>query len=72
MGILEAFGDRVRQFRNARGMSQQELADKTGLHRNYVGKVEKGEKNISLLNMCKIAAELRVDLADLIKDVELK
>jgi len=50
MDILEKFGGKVRQFRNARGMSQQELSDKAELHRNYISKVERGEKNISLLN----------------------
>jgi len=45
MDILEKFGGKVRQFRNARGMSQQELSDKAELHRNYISKVERGEKN---------------------------
>jgi transcriptional regulator with XRE-family HTH domain len=67
MDILELFGKKVRQYRNARGMSQEELAEESDLHRNFISKVERGEKNISLMNMAKIANALRIDLSDLLK-----
>jgi transcriptional regulator with XRE-family HTH domain len=52
------FGRRLRQLRLNAGLSQEELADKAGLDRSYVGGVERGERNISLENICKIAAAL--------------
>jgi transcriptional regulator with XRE-family HTH domain len=59
------FGARVRQLRNDRGWSQEGLADKAGLHRTYIGSVERGEQNISLENIEKLAATLEVSLAEL-------
>ena len=59
------FGARVRQLRNGRGWSQEELADRAGLHRTYIGSIERGEQNISLLNIEKLAATLGVSLAEL-------
>ena len=50
-----AFGKRVRELRMDLGLSQEELA---GLHRNYIGGVERGERNIGLLNVDRLAAEL--------------
>ena len=55
---LVAFGDRVSELRRARGLSQQQLAQKSGLHRTYIGGVERGERNVSLLNINKIALAL--------------
>jgi transcriptional regulator with XRE-family HTH domain len=59
------FGARVRQLRNDRGWSQEAFADRAGLHRTYIGSVERGEQNLSLLNIEKIAATLGVSLAEL-------
>lgn len=55
---LTEFGERVSALRRARGLSQQQLANKTGLHRTYISGVERGERNISLLNIHRIAAAL--------------
>jgi ribosome-binding protein aMBF1 (putative translation factor) len=52
------FGRRLRQVRLARRMSQEKLADRASLDRSYVGSVERGERNISLENICKLAAAL--------------
>ena len=52
------FGRHLRQLRVARRMSQEQLADQAGLDRSYVGSVERGERNISLENICKLAAGL--------------
>jgi transcriptional regulator with XRE-family HTH domain len=54
------FGDRVRTLRRDRGWSQEELADQSGLDRSYVGGVERGERNISFDNICRIARALSV------------
>lgn len=60
-----AFGQRVRALRNTRGWSQEQLAYEVGLDRSYVGGVERGERNISLENIAKLAAALDVSLASL-------
>ena len=63
--IRTRFGARVRQLRNGRGWSQEELADRAGLHRTYVGSIERGEQNLSLVNIEKLAATLGVSLGEL-------
>ena len=63
------FGKRVRQLRLRRGLSQEKLAEVADLHRNYVGGVERGERNVSLLNIVKLAHGLSVEPAKLIEPV---
>lgn len=63
--ILRAFGHRVREIRKERGLSQEHLADNAGLDRTYIGGVERGERNISLFNIHRIAHALDVTLSDL-------
>jgi transcriptional regulator with XRE-family HTH domain len=58
MSITHTFGQRVRHFRKLKGISQEELADSCDLHRTYIGSVERGERNITLLNAEKIAKAL--------------
>lgn len=65
-GILIEFGRRVRARRERLGFSQEELADRAQLHRTYVGSVERGERNIALLNLTRIAVALRLDAGDLV------
>lgn len=68
MDITEQFGKRVRHFRKLRNLSQDELAELCELHRTYIGSVERGERNITLINANKIANALSVSLADLVAD----
>jgi transcriptional regulator with XRE-family HTH domain len=60
------FGFRVRRERLRRNWSQERLADESGLHRTYVGSLERGERNVSLKNVWTLAEALGVDPADLV------
>jgi transcriptional regulator with XRE-family HTH domain len=59
------FGKAIRALREERGYSQEELAERAGLHRNYVGGVERGERNVALENIVKLAGALSVRTRDL-------
>ena len=59
------FGKAIRALREERGYSQEELAERAGLHRNYVGGVERGERNVALENIVKLAGALTVRTRDL-------
>jgi len=63
--IKASFGHRVRQLRNSRGISQEAFAAMCGLDRTYVGGIERGERNLSLLNIEKIALALSIGLPEL-------
>jgi len=65
---LERFGARVRAERERLGVSQEELADRAGLHRTYLGGVERGERNIGLLNLLRIARALGVKAGSLLEE----
>lgn len=62
-------GQRVREIRLGAGLSQEDLGDASGLHRTYIGHLERGEVNPSLLNILKVAAALDIDAADLVRDL---
>ena len=66
----KAFGDRVRSLRQKATLSQEGLADACGLHRTYVGAVERGERNISLLNIVALARALGVKPSFLLENIE--
>lgn len=63
------FGARVRERRLQLGLSQESLADRCGLHWTYVGQVERGQRNISLHNIVRLAAALGTDPGELVKEL---
>jgi transcriptional regulator with XRE-family HTH domain len=65
--LRKAFGRRVRELRHIAEITQEELALKSGLDRSYVGQVERGERNVSLANIHKIAAGLEVNPSTLLE-----
>jgi len=65
--ILKQFGDRVKKLRRKNNWSQDELAKRAGLHRTYIGSIERSERNISLINLERVAKALKVKISDLIE-----
>jgi transcriptional regulator with XRE-family HTH domain len=65
--ILIEFGEKVRELRKEKGISQEELSYKADLHRTYIGMIERAEKNITLINIEKIAKALEVEISELLK-----
>lgn len=68
--VARIFGSRVRRRRQSLGWSIETLAERSDLHWTYVGSVERGERNISLVNIVRLAAGLRVDPAELIRGLK--
>lgn len=67
---LIQFGKRITRLRQRRAMSQEELATKAGVHRTYIGMIERGEKNITILTLLRVTTALDVKLSDLLKGFE--
>ncbi len=67
--ILIVFGQKVRSERLKRNFSQEDLAEKAGLHRTYIGMIERAEKNITLINIEKIAKALDVSPDELLREI---
>lgn len=63
--ILLHFGQRVRKIRKSAGLSQEELSYKSNVNRTYIGMIERGEKNVTLLTMVKISQALEINITDL-------
>ncbi len=59
----------LRRLRAQRGLSQEALADKAGIHRTYVGSVERAERNVSIDNICRLAWALGVDVRELLAPI---
>ena len=64
--VLIQFGEKVRALRLKKGLSQEQLADKAGFHRTYIGMIERAEKNITLENIEKISKALDCKITELI------
>lgn len=67
--LLKLIGRKVRQIRQQKGISQEELADLAGLDRTYIGGIERGQRNVSLLNLEKISIALECSLTAFFEDV---
>ncbi len=65
--FLRDLGKRLRDQREARGLTQAQLAEKCNLHRTFIGSVERGERNVSILNLRLLARMLRVSLGTLLE-----
>ena len=66
---LIKFGENVRDLRKIEGLSQEQLAFKADLHRTYIGMIERAEKNITLLNIAKIAKALNLSIEEVLKGI---
>ena len=66
--FLRRIGDHIREHRVARNLTQDDLGKKCDLHRTFIGSVERGERNVSILNLKVIASALRVSLAELLAE----
>lgn len=67
---LKKFGEQVPRLRTSKGFSQEKLAELAGLHRNYIGGIERGERNIALLNILRLAKALGVSPSELLQEIE--
>lgn len=70
-GVLIELGATIRAARRAQGKSQEELADSAGIDRSHMGKIERGERNLTLLNLLKVAEALNAKPSELLTKVGL-
>ena len=68
--ILKKFGDRVRSLRNKAGISQEKLAKLAEMHRTYVSGIERGERNVSLVNIIRLAKALGVSVSEFMEGID--
>lgn len=69
INILIKFGNKIQILRKIKNLSQEELAHICGLHRTYIGMIERGEKNITLKSIEKLSKALDINISDLLKDL---
>lgn len=65
--VLIQFGNKIREERHKQHLSQEQLAEKAGLHRTYIGMIERAEKNITLENIHRISKALGLNLSELFR-----
>ncbi len=70
MDILKALGQRIRELRTKQGYSQESFADRCGVHRTFMGTIERGESNLSFSNLVKVSSALGITLSQLLSGVE--
>ncbi|MCE2394513.1 helix-turn-helix transcriptional regulator [Candidatus Poribacteria bacterium] len=68
--LLKKFGDRVRSLRNQAGISQEKLAEMAEMHRTYISGIERGERNVSLINIMRLASALNVSVSKLMEGID--
>ena len=64
--VKKQFGDQLRKLRHKRNWTQEELADRAGMHSTYIGQIERGVRNPSLVNLYKLAKALKVSAGELL------
>jgi len=67
--LLKKFGENIRLHRARLGLSQEDFAERCGLHRTYIGSIERGERNVALVNIVRIANALDVSIATLFEGI---
>ncbi|HYW04811.1 MAG TPA: helix-turn-helix transcriptional regulator [Gammaproteobacteria bacterium] len=67
---MQRLGQNIKRERLARGLSQEELAARAGMHRTYVGAVERGERNISVVSLLRLAMALDVRVTNLTRNID--
>jgi transcriptional regulator with XRE-family HTH domain len=70
--VVKRFGETVRRLRSEQGFSQESFAERCGVHRTYMGIIERGEKAVTIVTAKKIARALGITLADLFGELERK
>lgn len=66
--ILIRFGLKVKKLRKMKGFSQEQLAHKAGFHRTYIGMIERAERNITLVNIERLANALEITISEFLND----
>ncbi len=69
--IVLNFGKRVRELRQEQKLSQEELADKIGIHRTYIGSIERGEKSVSIITIEKVAKVFNLSISKLMEGIDV-
>lgn len=72
LDLARKLGQRIRELRMSMGMSQEELAYNAGLHRTYMGQVERGKTNVSITNCAKVSGALSISLSTLFEGIRLE
>ncbi len=67
--VTQKFGTRIRTLRAAGGLSQEAFAELVGIHRTYIGAIERGEKSVTIETAAKLAKALRLSLSTLFQDI---
>ncbi len=70
--LLILFGNKIKQERLKRNLSQEDFAELTGFHRTYIGMVERAERNVTLLNVEKFANALQIEVHELLNFTQIK
>ena len=72
MNVYEKLAVKIRKLRNERKWSQEELADRAGLHRTYISHIENAKREISVETMCKIAKGFNIDPSELMEGIKVR